>query len=144
MSLKCKPGKLVMCEAVPYGQRWTYASSDPMAEMIKPEYYVNVADQLRPGDSLRIMNTDRENVLEVAEYLITSKAGQLIALIETMKSIKVPAPKGVTELAPKVRTLKTEDGKGCVYLVDDEGTIFGEFANKTEANKAKPDLERAA
>ncbi len=144
MSLKCKTGRLVMCEAVPYGQRWTYASSDPMSEMIKPEYYANVADQIRSGDSIRIMNVDREDVREVAEYLIASKSGQSLVLIEVMKPIKIPAPSGKVELPPKVRNLKIEEGKGCVYLVDDNGDIRGEFSTKAEANKAKPELERAA
>lgn len=144
MSLKCKPGRLVMSDAVPYGQRWTYASTDPMSEMTKPEYYANVADNLRAGDSIRIMRVDREDVLEIGEYLVAAKDGLSINLFELSKPVKVPQSKGRKPVAPKVRTLKVEEGKGCAYLIDEEGKIVGEFADAGEARKAKPELERAA
>ncbi len=134
-----------MSDAVPYGQRWTYASTDPMSEMITPEYYSNVADNLRAGDSLRVLNIDiNGNVIEVCEQLIAAKDGMSISLFELMKPVKVPQAKGSKAVAPKLRSLKVEEGKGCAYLLDEKGSIVGEFADKAEANRAKPELERVA
>lgn len=144
MIFKSKPGRLVMGEAVPYGQRWTYSSTDPMSEMTKTEYYSNVMHSFRSGDSLRVLALDGEEVSEVAEFLITAKTPSGFTMFEMLKPTKVAAAGRSSRQKPKVRNLKVQEGKGCTYLVDDDGRICGEFANAAEARKHKPELERAA
>jgi len=70
---RCKPGNLVMAEAVPFGQKWTYYNEHPMTDMIKPEYYSFVATQIRTGDSLRIMKMAKGKVGAVTDLLVIAE-----------------------------------------------------------------------
>lgn len=142
--MKCKPGRFVMGEAVPFGQSFTYYSTDPMEEMLKPEYYSNVVGNIRMGDTIKIFNIDGQEVIEVAEVLVTSVVKQEIKLHVTRKPEKTNPDRRKPGPKPKVRELKLKEDKGCVYLVDEKEQIVGEFANAEEARKAKPELERAA
>lgn len=147
MNFTCKPGRMVMGEAVPYGQRWTYYSTDPMKEMLNPEYFKNVAGQIRAGDDIRLLNIDGNgSVLELAEVLVTNVSGAELDFHVSRKPEKTQLKAGRAAPQPKLRTLTPVEDKGCVYLVDksDGDKVYGEFANMAEARKAKPELERAA
>lgn len=140
--MKCKPGRFVMGEAVPFGQRWTYGSTDPMSEMMDPEYFTPVSGQVQVGDEIRLLQMTRDSVEEIAEVLVSSVSPMKFYILR--KPEKTHSQKGKPGPKPRLRTLEIEEDKGCVYLVDENKKIWGEFANKAEARKAKPELERVA
>lgn len=70
--VRCLPGNLVMAEAVPFGQKWTYHSNHPMSEMIKPEYFMNLSHQFRAGDELRLIKMAENKVASFADVLVVA------------------------------------------------------------------------
>lgn len=60
---RCKPGHLVMHEAVPYGQEYTYYSVDPMEAMLEPMYFVGEANRFRPGDAIKLLHVEPDEKL---------------------------------------------------------------------------------
>jgi len=55
---RAQPDRLVMAEAVPFAQRYTYHTVHPIEDVLKPDFFLPVRDQLRAGDTIRIVETD--------------------------------------------------------------------------------------
>lgn len=142
--MKCKPGNMVMAEAVPFGQRWTYHSADAMEAMLDPDYFRSMAPQLRAGDEIRLVRLEDERVAEIADVLVISQDIEFYTLREPTP-IKAETPK-TEEAPPKVRKLKVKKGYQCYQVVtDDEAqAVIAEYGRKKEAEDALPELERAA
>ena len=52
---RCFPQNLVMHEAVPVGQRYTYQGTVPLDEMMKPNFFIAERNRLRPGDVIMLV-----------------------------------------------------------------------------------------
>lgn len=136
MQYRCKPHKMVMAEAVPFGQHWTYHAMDPIEESIKPGYYLSFADHLRVGDSIRVLQVSNGEVIAMAELLITRKEeGLEFFITRDITKIKKPA------IVQREPTLRVRKGDSCWEVVDPANKVLGEFATQTEARKALPELE---
>ncbi|MEQ9487480.1 MAG: hypothetical protein RIM72_00655 [Alphaproteobacteria bacterium] len=55
---RAEPGRLVMAEAVPFALRYTYHTNQPIEQVLRPDFFLPVRDQLRAGDTIRIVETD--------------------------------------------------------------------------------------
>lgn len=140
--MKCKPQNLVMAGAVPFGQRWTYYSGDPMENMLNPEYFKSLAHQLRPGDEIRLIRIEKERVIEIADVLVSAKDPEFYVL---RKPTSIPTEK-VTEAKPeKKRSLTVKKGYQCYQVVtnDENKDVVAEYGTKKEAEEAVPELEAA-
>lgn len=56
------PQNLIMQEASPVCQKWSYPSCHPMEAMIEKDYFISGYEQLRPGDSIRIVQMRDANI----------------------------------------------------------------------------------
>lgn len=96
MNVRFKPGQMVMHDAVPFGQLWTYYADHPIDAMMDPEYF-RLHASFRAGDSMRILQTDHpgKKVLEMAEVLITSASPLEFYVTRAKTSVqrKKPGPK---------------------------------------------------
>lgn len=144
MQFRAKPGRFIMAEAVPFGQRWTYYSTDPMDKMMDPEYFKALSSQIRAGDDIRIMRIEDDKVAEIAEVLVVDVDKDGASFHVMLEPVKIGQRKNKPGPKPKLRSLKIEEGKGCWYLLTEDDKVAGEFATEAEAKKHKPELERVA
>lgn len=139
---KCKPQNMVMAEAVPFGQRWTYHSADAMESMLDPEYFRSMAPQLRAGDEIRLVRLEGDRVAEIADVLVVAD----MEFFTLRKPTKV-APQPEKKPEPKVakRRLTVKKGFQCYQVVtDDENKdVIAEYGTKKEAQDAVPELQAA-
>ncbi len=69
---RCKPQNLERGTPVQFGQQWVYHDHEPLKAMQDPAFWLNVArgeknDRFRAGDTLRIVQTKREDGADVVE-----------------------------------------------------------------------------
>lgn len=122
---KFKPQNLVMAEAVPFGQRWTYHSEHPIEEMITSEYYKVETHRFRVGDDIR--------ALEIQGGEVVAFSDMLIVAVNPIKFEFIQPPRQVKQ---KAKTVEVVQGDRCWELR--EGTdIIDTFDTKGEADKAK-------
>lgn len=140
--MKCKPQNMVMAEAVPFGQRWTYHSADAMEAMLDPEYFRSMATQLRSGDEIRLVRLEDQRVAEIADVLVVAE----LEFYTLRKPTKVGAqPEKKTESKVAKRRLTVKRGYQCYQVVtDDENKdVIAEYGTKKEAENAVPELQAA-
>lgn len=94
MQFRLKPGNMIMHDAVPYGQLWTYYAEHPIDEMLKPEY-LRSHDGLRSGDQIMVNQVEKGRVLEIAMVMVTNtKPFELFTILpKTSVQKKKPGPK---------------------------------------------------
>lgn len=99
---KLKPGNMIMAEAVPFGQRWTYHQGVPIDEMLEPDYFRSFSG-LRIGDDIRILEMDDKNdkVLCFAEVLVMNLDPlEFFVTREKTRTVKLkPGPKPKKEVS---------------------------------------------
>lgn len=61
-SIRAKPGNLVMSEAVPHCQQWTYHGEHSIKAMLGDGYFQSVKDMIRTGDMLRLVQIKDDRV----------------------------------------------------------------------------------
>lgn len=109
---RAEPSRLVMSEAVPFAQRYTYHTIHPIEHVLRPDFFMPVRDQLRAGDTIRIVETDVARLM-VKRYVDV----MVIAGGRHPSGILLHVEHGVVEL--------TSDGSGSVsnesISLDDQG-----------------------
>lgn len=90
------PGNMVMHDAVPWGQKWTYYAPHPIDTMLDPDYFVSFAS-LRGGDTVQVIETNQEKtrVLKFAEFMVVDTNPLEIYVTRKVVDVmhKKPGPK---------------------------------------------------
>lgn len=129
---------MVMAEAVPFGQRWTYYSTHPIEELINPEYFKS-SSVLRSGDDLRVIQLegvgDSAKVIAYADILIV---GVKPLLFEFTRNVK--------QVVAKRKSVEIRQGVNCWELYEGEDLIdkFPSKGRAEQARKAYEDKDKVA
>ena len=143
---RCKPGQLVMSEAVPFGQQWTYYSQHPMEEMLDPKYFISQIGQLRTGDVLNILRVINNQVTEYVKVLVASsekesKTLQFHIMDGPEKISDAEIPNGGLVVTKK---LHVKRGFGCFEVLSPEGKVLDSFDTKGQALDFVKEYNKAA
>lgn len=108
---RAKPGDLCMSDAMPFQQHWSYRTTLPLADAITDTFFLPVAPNLRPGDSITMVSYDRPSfgrVVEFSTVMVVEKRQDAVELVVTAAPEAVPA----RESAPA----SSDDGPAPEYI----------------------------
>ena len=79
MDLRARPLDVCMSDAMPFSQAWCCKTTWPLADVLNDEYFLNLRQTLRAGDTIRISRFDRNDsndrsakLLETCEVIVVS------------------------------------------------------------------------
>jgi hypothetical protein len=87
MDLRARPLDVCMSDSMPFAQRWTCRTTWPLADILNDNYFLNMRQTLRAGDTIRISRFDRmdsndkdTSLLETCEVIIVSSGAAATAV----------------------------------------------------------------
>lgn len=98
-SLTFQPGRLILGEPVPFGQRYTYPTSHALEVVTAPKYFDAARSRLRAGDTIRVVQLANQDYAAPANWVMAyvdlvvmevSAAGVKVA--EERPAVSVPEP----------------------------------------------------
>jgi hypothetical protein len=139
-------GKLYMAEAVPFGQRFTYASPHPIDETMQPGYWVPLKNNLRVGDEIRVCYVLGDRLREDQDLAVVQCLKQGVEV--QAKSKRFIYPEAKTEAPEPTHSRARPDyevkrGYQCFQVViAGTGKLVSEHATKKEAEDVIASLSR--
>lgn len=134
-SLTFQPGRLIMAEPVPFGQRYTYPTSHDLGVVTAPRYFDAARSRLRAGDTIRVVQLANQDyaaptnwVMAFADLLVTevSAAGVKVAVErpaasvpEPVQALAAPEPEAEQYVEADGAEVVKEDGGYTVKLGDE-------------------------
>lgn len=116
--LRARPLDVCMSDTMPFAQRWTCKTTWPLADVLNDEYFLNLRQTLRAGDTIRISRFDRNDCND-----------RDATLLETCEVIVVAS--GPTALAVKLAVI------GQVVILGDAGSQGAYEVRRGQAGKFK-------
>lgn len=135
---RAKPGTLLMIGEAQAGQPWYHQSGLPVADMLGPKYFVAWRNELRPGDTIRLVRIESERVSELAEIMVIQVHADSIEHTQTRPIKKFPAL-AKPEAKPDPGPERYVDGDG--YTVRNRGAAGWEV-NDPEGNRVASKLSQ--
>ena len=123
MDERAKPGDLCMADAMPFQQHHEYRTHVPIEDLINDErFFLNVKDNLRPGDSITICryadNTFRK-LIEVADVRVIETSNVAVRIHQRGEVERVAEPESSN--APSVAA-KTDPTGGAQFADNSDWT----------------------
>ena len=137
-----KPGNLVMAEAVPFGQKWTYYSDHPIEAMLDPLYFISAVSRLKSGDEIRVLQVQANKVIAFADVLVTNSSLEDKTLVFYI--LRQPQQVIGGEGLKTVHNFAVKRGFGCFEVRDGKGNVVYVADTKQEAIDKRDELEQAA
>lgn len=134
--LRFESGRLIMGEAVTFGQRYSYPTSHPLDVVMAPKYFDPARRTLRAGDTIRVVQlanhayeTESNWVMAFVDLMVmeVSPSGVKVAPERSAVSIpepapvpKAPAPEPERYIQADGAEVVKEDGGYTVKIGDDK------------------------
>jgi hypothetical protein len=138
MELRARPLDVCMSDAMPFAQRWTCRTTWPLADVLNEQYFLNLRQILRAGDTIRISRFDRNDsndratkLLETCEVIIVS-SGPTAQAVE----LAVIGPVIILGDGPAMGTYEVRRGQSGKFKLMRGEEIVQEFGSKGEAEAA--------
>lgn len=139
MSLRARPLDVCMSDSMPFAQRWTCRTTWPLADVLNDEYFLNMRQTLRAGDTIRISRFDRmdsndrdTSLLETCEVIIISSGASATAVkLAVIGQVIILNDSSVPSGALEVR--RGQAGKFKLMAGEE---VIQEFGSKAEAEAA--------
>lgn len=93
---RARYGNLYCVSQAPYASHHCYQSPLPIEEMLQPEFYLPVRNNLRVGDTIRVVQTvagENTRVLAWAEAMVVDADAKAVDLRILSGPTKIPLPK---------------------------------------------------
>jgi hypothetical protein len=85
--LRARPLDVCMSDTMPFAHRWTCKTTWPLADVLNDEYFLNLRQTLRAGDTVRISRFDRADsndrdatLLETCEVIVVKSGPAALAV----------------------------------------------------------------
>lgn len=141
MEYRAKSGTLLMVGEVQYGQPWFHQADLPVRDMMGPRYFAAWRNELKPGDTIRLVRVRAERVMEMAEIMVVQVHPDRIEHSQLGPVKRFPAP-DMPEAEPEIPPEKYVDsdkytvepsGAGWFRLKDPDGNIVHKTRDRDEA-----------
>lgn len=136
--LRARPLDVCMSDTMPFAQRWACKTTWPLADVLNDEYFLNLRQTLRAGDTIRISRFDRNDsndrdakLLETCEVIVASSGPSALAVKIAVIGQVVILGDASSQGAYEVR--RGQAGKFKLMAGEE---IIGEFGSKIEAEAA--------
>lgn len=134
--LRARPLDVCMSDAMPHSQRWACKTTFPLADVLNDEYFLNMRQSLRAGDTIRVSRFDRNDandrdakMLETCEIIVVSSGPAATAVkIAIIGQVIV-----MDDAPPGYEVRRGQAGK--FKLMHGE-EVVEEFGNKHDAEAA--------
>jgi predicted deacetylase len=136
--LRANPKDVCMSDSMPFAQRWTARTTWPLADVLNDDYFLNMRQTLRAGDTIRISRFDRNDsndrdakLLETCEVIIVSSG-------PTAKAVKLAVIGQLILLAegPPMGEFEVRRGQAGKFKLMRGDEVLEEFGSKAEAEAA--------
>lgn len=136
--LRARPLDVCMSDTMPFAQRWCCKTTWPLADVLNEEYFLNLRQTLRAGDTIRISRFDRNDsndreakLLETCEVIVASSGPAALAVKIAVIGQVVILGDASSQGAYEVR--RGQAGKFKLMAGDE---VVEEFGSKAEAEAA--------
>lgn len=143
--LRARPLDVCMSDAMPFAQRWACKTTWPLADVLNDEYFLNLRQTLRAGDTIRISRFDRMDsndrdarLLETCEVIVVS-SGPAAQKVE----IGVIGQVILLEDGPAAQSYEVRRGQAGKFKLMRGDDLVQEFGSKREADEALERLQAA-
>lgn len=136
--LRARPLDVCMSDTMPFAQRWTCKTTWPLADVLNDEYFLNLRQTLRAGDTIRISRFDRNDsndreatLLETCEVIVVKSGPSALAVPLAVIGQVVMLDSASSPGAYEVR--RGQAGKFKLMAGEE---VVQEFGSKAEAEAA--------
>lgn len=138
MDLRARPLDFCMSDSMPFCQRWVCKTTWPLADVLNDEYFLNMRQTLKAGDTIRLSRFDRNDanspetsLLETCEVIVVASGPSALKVPIAVVGQVVILGDGISQGAYEVR--RGQAGKFKLMRGDD---VVQEFGSKREADEA--------
>lgn len=136
--VRARPLDVCMSDTMPFAQRWCCKTTWPLADVLNEEYFLNLRQTLRAGDTIRISRFDRNDsndrdakLLETCEVIVASSGPTALAV-----KIAVIGQVVILDDAASVGAFEVRRGQAGKFKLMQGDDVLEEFGSKAEAEAA--------
>ncbi len=134
--LRARPLDVCMSDTMPFSQRWACKTTFPLADVLNDQYFLNMRQSLRAGDTIRISRFDRNDandrdakMLETCEIIIVSSG-------PAAQAVKIAVIGQVIVMDDAPAGYEVRRGQAGKFKLMHGDELVEEFGNKQDAEAA--------
>lgn len=138
MELRARPLDVCMSDTMPFAQRWCCKTTWPLGDVLNGDFFLNVRQSVRAGDTIRICRFDRNDpndretkLLETCEVIVVS-SGPTALKVE----IAVIGQVVILGDGPSLASYEVRRGQAGKFKLMQGDQTVEEFGSKAEAEAA--------
>lgn len=138
MEVRARPLDFCMSDSMPFCQRWVCKTTWPLADALNDEFFLNMRQTLKAGDTIRLSRFDRNDANSPEAKLL--ETCEVIVAASGPSALKVPiAVIGAVVIlgdGPAMASYEVKRGQAGKFKLMRGDDVVEEFGSKKEADDA--------